>query len=265
MQEYIYSPKNLYYRTNEFKIGRPVLVFVHGISGSSSAWKLYEEKFGQDYNILTFDLRGHGKSGKFKKLEDYEIKKFAEDLFDLVAFLKIEHFTLIGHSFGVLVVFSFLEKHLNMVEKLVLLSPSYAPNKILMSKILKPLFSLIGLLKIFPLNLERRGHVDYSKFINTSDWYIPRMIEDVGITSLHVYLYGSKNSYDVNYESLLDKIKIPTLIMHGQKDTIFPVAHAKFIHDKIKNSQLIILENSNHILVLNNFAEVSEAIIKFLK
>ena len=54
-----------------------------------------EKKFKDQYNILTFDLRGHGNSWKPKNLEDYEIKKFAEDFFELVSFLKIKKFILI--------------------------------------------------------------------------------------------------------------------------------------------------------------------------
>lgn len=62
MQEYIYSPKKIFYKKNEFKPGRPALVFVHGLSDSSSAWLPYEKKFEAQSNILTFDLRGHGYS-----------------------------------------------------------------------------------------------------------------------------------------------------------------------------------------------------------
>ena len=70
MQEYIFQPKKIYYRKNDFRPDCPTLVFIHGISGSSSAWLLYEKKFKDQYNILTFDLRGHGNSWKPKNLEE---------------------------------------------------------------------------------------------------------------------------------------------------------------------------------------------------
>jgi len=264
MQEFIYTPKKIYYRMNEFKSGRPTLFFIHGISGSSSAWKLYEEKFINKYNIITFDLRGHGKSAKLPNQEDYAISKFAEDIFDLLVYLKIRSLILVSHSFGVLIALEFLAEHMSMVEKIIFLSPNYAPNRILAAKIVKPMFKLVGLLKVLPFDAAGRDHIDYSRFPNTGDWNIPRMIADVSNTSLRVYLFGSQQSYEVNYKSTVDQINVSTLIIHGKRDTIFPVGGALEMAQKIKKSKLILLNDANHILVLNNFPEVSTAIADFV-
>ncbi len=264
MQEYFWDKKRIYYRTNNFQKNRLTLVFVHGISGSSSAWRLYEEKFSSHYNILTWDLRGHGYSSKPKNFSDYSISHFADDLRGLLKFLHIKKCILISHSFGVLVVLDFLQDNMDIVQKLIFLSPNFAPSKILSAKIFKPFLSLAVFLKILPFRQKGRGQVNYERFKNTGDWNILRMRADIGMTSWRVYLYGTKQSYAVNYEKVIDDIKAPTLIIHGQRDTIFPIKGAIAIHDKIKNSQLIILKNSNHILVLNNFREISEAIGKFI-
>lgn len=151
-----------------------------------------------------------------------------------------------------------------MVEKAIFLSPNFAPDRMKSERIIRPLLNLADILRLFPFNQEGRGQVDYSYFKNTGDWNIPRMVADIGKTSLRVYLYGIKQAYEANYEKLLDDIKIPTLIMHGRKDTIFPVNNSMQMREKIKNSRLIILEDANHILALNNFPEVSEAIEKFI-
>ncbi|NTU98976.1 alpha/beta hydrolase [Candidatus Falkowbacteria bacterium] len=264
MQEFFYSPRNLYYRKNETIAGRATLVFVHGISGSSSAWLPYERKFEKEYNILTFDLRGHGKSGKPKGLKGYAISKFADDLFELIQFLGIDRPIIISHSFGSLIALEFIAKHMDVVDKAVFLSPNLAPKQIISGKIIRPLLELVKVFSLFPFNQKARGHVDYQRFANSGDWNIPRMIADIGMTSLPVYLYGTKQSYKVDYRDLAGKIDFPVLIMHGKKDSIFPLSGAVKMHEKIKNSRLIVLENSNHILVLNNFKEVSEAISGFI-
>ena len=82
MKEFYFKENHIYYRMNDFKPDRKTLVFVHGMSGSSSAWIEYEEKFSKEYNVLTYDLRGHGKSHRYKKFNDYEIDKFTEDLYE---------------------------------------------------------------------------------------------------------------------------------------------------------------------------------------
>lgn len=264
MTEQIYEPKKIYYRINEFKPDRPTLLFIHGISGSSSSWRLYEEKFLDKYNLITFDLRGHGKSVKFPNLDDYAINKFAEDIFELTSYLNIKSFVLISHSFGVLIALAFMAEHMEMVDRVIFLSPNKAPGKILAAKIIKPLFKLVGLLKIFPFNTSGRGHIDYDRFKNTGDWNIRRMIADIHNTSLRVYLFGSRQSYNVDYGAIVDQINVPTLILHGKKDSIFPVAGAIEMAKKIKKSKLIILDRADHILVLNFFPEVSSAIEMFV-
>lgn len=251
---------------NEFKPERPTLVFVHGLSGSSSAWAPYEKKFENNCNILTFDLRGHGKSAKPKNLSDYEIKKFADDLYELVSFLHWENFILISHSFGVLVALEFLTEHQALVKAAVFLSPGFAPGKRLIERAAKPFIGgACFLLPFLPFSGKGRGHVDYSHYKNTGDWNIRRMIADIGMTSLRVYLFASKKSYEFNRADLLDKITIPVLIMHGKKDTIFPCQNSLIMSEKIKKSKLILLDNTDHIVVLNNFKEVSEAMEKFIE
>ncbi len=264
MQEYFLNKNKIYYRKNDFQENRQTLVFVHGISGSSSAWLAYEKRFSLDCNILSFDLRGHGKSHKPKNIDDYSIAKFASDLKELVKYLRIKNFVLISHSFGVLVVLDFLQKNMNLVSKLVFLSPNFAPTKISSAKFIKPFLNLVKIFSLFTPSQNGKTHIDYSRFVNTGDWNILRMFADIKNTSLRVYLYGTKQSYKVNYEKVIDKINIPTLIIHGRKDSIFPVSGSTSIHKKIKNSQLIVIENADHILVLNNFLEVSRAIDRFI-
>src|SRR3989344_2351620 len=134
MQEYLFN-NEIYYRTNEFKSGRATLVFVHGLSGSSSAWWPYEKIFENKYNLLSFDIRGHGKSKKFPKYADYEIKNFAEDLQALVSYLNIKKFVLISHSFASLIAAEYIKLHQENISAAVFLSPIFNLEKTFLSKI----------------------------------------------------------------------------------------------------------------------------------
>lgn len=264
MREQI-SKNGLYYRVNDFIGNRPTLVFVHGVSGSSSAWQQYEKFFEQKYNVLTFDLRGHGKSFKYKNYGDYKIEKIAEDINELAASLSINKFVLISHSFGAFIAFEFLEKYPDKAEAAIFLSPGFDANNRKLALLVKPLLKAYQLLAgILPFKPKTGGHIDYSKHKNTGDWNVRRMIADVGNTTLRIYLYATLQTYKKNYRELLEKIKIPILLIHGKKDTILPFNNSLFINQKIKNSKLVVLPNADHIIVLNNFSEVSNAIDKFL-
>ena len=49
-----------------------------------------------------------------------------------------------------------------------------------------------------------------------------------------------------NLEHELHKIKVPTLLIWGENDTITPAFVGKDFHDKIENSELYILDKCGH-------------------
>ncbi len=257
--------RGIYYRTNEFQKGRPTLVFVHGLSGSSSAWLEYEKEFEKKYNLVFFDLRGHGKSLRFPKYKDYEIANFAKDLYELISHLKIEKFVLISHSFGAFVALEFLTKYQDKVYAAVFLSPSFSVKSRKAALAIRPLLEIAKLFDLIPYSSKAGGHVDYSKYKNTGDWNIRRTIADTRNTGLRSYIFSTKQTYEADYENFLEKLKMPVLLVHGKKDTIFPVGNSLKMARKIKNQRLILLDNADHIVVLNNFLEVSSAIDDFVR
>jgi len=251
---------------NEFRENRPTLVFIHGLSGSSSAWLSYENFFKDKYNTLSFDLRGHGKSLKFKNYSDYEMGKLAEDVNELIDHLGIKNFILIGHSFGTLVVFEFLIHHQEKVRAAVFISPNVAVGKRKIALFIKPFLNIFKpLVKLWKFSSQAKEHINYSNYKNTGDWNLRRMFADISNTGLRAYLYGTLQSYEKDFEPILEKIKIPVLIIHGERDTIFPIENSKIITARVKDSRFVSLPNTDHIIVLNNFAGVSSEISKFLE
>ena|SRR3989344_3383915 len=265
MKESYFSKNNIYYRINEFQSGQPALVFIHGLSGSSSAWLEYEKKFEKKYNILTFDIRGHGKSKKFPHYSDYEIKHFVKDIDDLVSYLNIPRFILISHSFGTLIAAEYIKLFRENVLANIFLSPTFNLEKGFMAKIVRPVLKLSKIFDLFPFNPKPGHRVDYTKFPNTTDWNIKRCYADVSNTTLRVYLHCLRQSLKLEQEFLFQKIKVPTLIIHGIKDTMASVRNSIALSKKIDHSKLILLDNADHIIVLNNFPEVSEAIENFIE
>jgi 3-oxoadipate enol-lactonase len=265
MKELFWEKRGISYRCNEFKLNRPTLFFVHGVSGSSAAWLPYEAAFEKEYNVLSLDLRGHGKSFKQEKYEDYTIEKFSEDLYELLHHLDVKKCILISHSFGVLVALAFIAGHQDMVSSTIFISPHFAVGKMPAARFVRPLLMLGA--KIKPrLSSPTRigGHVDYSKYKNTGDWNVRRTIADVKNTGFWVYVYASAQSYFFDASAILEKIKIPTLIIHGAKDTIFPMKYGAMMAQAIPDAKFIVLKDIDHIIVLNKSPEVIEAITNFL-
>ncbi|MSU74624.1 alpha/beta hydrolase [Candidatus Kaiserbacteria bacterium] len=265
MTESIFEKRGICYRTNEFQIGRPTLVFIHGLSGSASAWFLYENVFESAYNVLTFDLRGHGKSTKFKRYEEYVLQSSADDVYELLNYLKIEKYILISHSYGTLVALELLNVHQEKVSKIIFLSPTAFLSQTKWFWVVKIIGTVfITLFKIIPFHPVVRERVDYTPFKNTGDWNLRRLFKDIRTTSVRVYLYCLVQAYTKNYDELWATISVPTMIMHGTEDSIIPVQHTIQLAKEISGSKLVLLERANHIIVLNNMNKVVEHIESFL-
>ncbi len=266
MTEKYFEEMAICYRSNSFVSGRETLVFVHGLSGSLSAWRLYEKRFENSYNVLTYDIRGHGKSSKPREYAAYSIPHFARDLAALLTYLNIRECILISHSFGTLIAFEFLHTYPGKVTKAVFLSPSVRPEANTMSRLVRPLI-VIGtlLVRVFPFSNRIGRHLDYSEFPNTTDWNIPVTWANIRNTSLRVYLFCSLQSYDFDASSYIQDISIPVLLMHGARDSIFPVESTIAAQTRFPNAKLIVLPDIDHILVLNRFPQVSESIDSFVR
>jgi len=261
-----YNLKNeIYYRTNEFQTNRKTLVFIHGVSGSSSAWIPYEKIFENKYNVLTYDIRGHGMSKKYPNYSDYEIKNFVGDLRDLVTYLDIPKFILISNSFGGLIHLEYLKLYRENIIANIFTSPEVYLNKGFLNKIFRTILILFKIiLKILPFNSKPRGHVDYSKHINSTDWDIKRNLADMKNTGLHAHFYTLEQSMSPKQEYNLGKINVPTLIIHGEKDSMVSIKNAITFSKEIKNSQFIVIPNIDHNTVHNAVKKMSEAIESFV-
>jgi len=266
MQEHYLDNDRIYYRKNKFQPGRLTLVFVHGVSGSSSAWSNYEPIFENNYNILIYDIRGHGLSKKYPNYSDYAIENFANDLDALVKYLQIKKFILITNSFGGLIALEYIKRHQDILLGNIMTSPEIFLNEGFVAKIIRPIFWLITqLVSILPWNPKPRGHVDYSKYINVSEWDIGRNWADMRNTGLRAHMYTLRHSFRKEQEYNLQKIHVPTLIIHGEKDGMVPIKNVLRLKEKIGGAEMVIVPNATHDSARNNTKEISETIKSFLE
>ncbi len=266
MQEYYFNKNEIYYRKNEFLPNRLTLVFVHGVSGSSSAWLPYEKIFENKYNVLTYDIRGHGLSKKYPKYADYKIENFAKDLHNLVTHLNISKFVLISNSFGGLVALEYIKNWSESVIANIFTSPEIYFYKNFFTKIVSFILNiLVTILSLFSFSLRPHGRIDYKKYAGSTDWSIKRNLTDMANTTLHVHFFTLRQSFTHNQECSTENIKSPTLIIHGQKDSMVPLKNAVVLSEKIENSELVTVPNIDHNTVHNAVKEMSEAIESFIK
>ncbi|OHA16402.1 MAG: hypothetical protein A3H57_05170 [Candidatus Taylorbacteria bacterium RIFCSPLOWO2_02_FULL_43_11] len=255
----------LYYRTNGIDKEKLTLIFIHGLSGSSSAWEKYEQAFKVKCNTVCFDLRGHGKSKKWPDYRDYELEDQADDILLLSKTLGLKNFVVVAHSFGVLIALHLLRHHKEMISSAIFLTPVFTVKNVKWAKIaILPLIFYSKITSALPFKNKTGIQLDYSKFKHYGFWHFKRMASDIWNTTPRIYLYCLRQMYNFSGESVLKDIKTPILIIHGTKDTVVSLIYSKEAQKKLPNSTLIKLKNANHLLILNNLRQVISSIESFL-
>ena len=97
------------------------MLLIHGMAGSSAAWKPILEDLGQHATYVAPDLPGHGYSDKPRA--DYSLGAQASFLRDLLAALGHGSATVVGTSLGGGIAMQFSYQHPERCERLVLVAP----------------------------------------------------------------------------------------------------------------------------------------------
>jgi esterase len=120
MKQGSYRVDGLRIRYLEWGEGRfDAIVLVHGFSSTADAWVRVGEVLGAEYHVIAPDLRGHGESD-WDPQERYSDDQLAADVHVLVQQLRLPPFTLIGHSMGGAVAFTYAATYPENVKRLVI-------------------------------------------------------------------------------------------------------------------------------------------------
>lgn len=263
MREQFDESLGLYYRMNEWFPGRTTLVFIHGLSGSSSVWPPFEAWFGVKFNTLAIDIRGHGKSRKWPHDSDYPPASSAADIDALLEKLHAGEYIAIGHSFGSLIVADLVARRRNDLCGVVLISGVYELRSRGRFRTLAFVLDILcPLIDAFPVRPTAGFHVDYARFYaRTGDWNVRRISVDVLNTGIRPYLYSLRHA--LANDTVWENFNVPTLLVHGSADSYIPFERARELASKTGYSCRI-LPGCNHVVPMNGSVRVCRAIEEFL-
>jgi pimeloyl-ACP methyl ester carboxylesterase len=256
MKDELWEERGIAYRTNVFDGSRKTLIFIHGLGPTCSGWEPYETALENDFNILTYDLRGHGFSKKYKNYADYDLKNLADDLRALLDYLGIHSCSLVSNSLGTLVALLYVHYYPGTVRSNLLLAPIYKEHSPTGAETKSSHSSFMNLLSLMPFTPRNGKRVDYSRFEYTDDLEWRRLLPEIKNLSLRIYLFYLYQMNAFTDYAWWSQIRIPTTIVHGTKDTFAPYHLAVELSKAVPNAKLVTLEGANHIMIINNKKEI---------
>jgi pimeloyl-ACP methyl ester carboxylesterase len=239
-------------------------VFLHGLGGDLAAWDKIRESLDQKrHPSVAIDLRGHGLSDRPNKNSDYDFDLIVGDVLSVIEKEGLGNVILVGHCFGGMIAQQIGIKNLPQIKKLVLVSTSCKPFKIMKKiKLSSAILKLAKLFENYLFQIHKNGRINHRKFVGTGDFNFLRIISDLKHTSINSYghIFSKVHNFDLSEEII--KIKIETKIIVGDNDKIFPKESSVEIKKLVPNSSLEVVSGADHMIVFNYSERVLEAIIQ---
>lgn len=221
----------LYYET--YGKGDPLLL-LHGNSQSINVFKKQIKEFSKSYKVIAVDTRGQGKSSdNISEPLSYDL--YAEDMKTLLDSLHILKANILGWSDGGNTGLIMASKYPDHVKKLAITGACTDPNKAVSAGTIKEVAKAIENLK--------------SKTDEKSAYQVK--LFTMLLTEPHI------STEDLN------KIKLPVLVMAGEKDMILE-KHTKYIAASISHSELIIFKGASHYVPVEKVSEFNNKVLLFL-
>jgi len=244
----------------------PPLTLIMGLGCSSRQWQWMVPIFAKSFQVITFDNRGVGRSGKPDM--DYTTEMFADDTHGLLKALKIDKTHLLGASVGGMIAQRFALKYPEMLDRLVLgctmpnfthLPPTDEVLQRMQESQMVPLDEGVEIM----MRLFLSGQFFTDKPDQTAKLREVMTTEknEQGMDAFLLQL-GAAMTHDTKDE--VKNIKSPTLVIVGNLDPIAPVENSRFLAVQIPNSTLAEIPDLYHAFWVERFEEACEIIKKFL-
>jgi pimeloyl-ACP methyl ester carboxylesterase len=254
----------------------PAILLIHGIAGSSTAWRDVMPALSRRYTVIAPDLLGHGDSAK--PTGDYSLGACANILRDFLGIVGISRVTVVGQSFGGGVAMQFCYQSPEACERLVLVDSGGLGREVSWllrfmtypgSEYLMPV--------IFPSFVREPGDA-VNRLLRSWGIRVPRLEEmwrsyssltDVANRQSFVRTIRSVIDPGGQAVSAMDRLylteQVPTMIVWGQQDAIIPVSHAYAAHDAIPGSRLEVIPDAGHFPQVENPDAFLDVLMDFME
>lgn len=208
-----------------FGKGKENVLILHGWGRSLDDWRSVARKISIDRKVILLDLPGFGNSSEFES--DADTYDYVKIVVDFIKEMNLKDLILIGHSFGGKISVVVASEN-GSIKKLVLIDASGVEEKNLLTKI-----------QIF-----------FTKKIKYFRFILPKSVMKKIYGRIYSQAQGKVGSFKKiviqNVDREAEKIKVPTLIIWGERDKEVTTLQAKKFRSLIKNSTLRIVWGASH-------------------
>jgi pimeloyl-ACP methyl ester carboxylesterase len=240
------------------------LVILHGLFGSSDNWQLFARQWGETYDVLTVDLRNHGRSPHSDEI-NYEV--MTGDLVELLDSQGLSRVHLLGHSLGGKAAMHFALHHPERMGKLIV--ADMAPRKYPPTQ--RPIFDALLALELG--RFKERGEISEALRSTIPDAAVRQFLvknvtrDAAGMFQWKMNLPALFRNYDGLNEPLGTERTFdgPALFIRGGKSEYITDADGDLITRLFPEAKIVTIAEAGHWVHAEAPGKFSEIARDFLK
>ena len=240
----------------------PPLFLIHGIGAARNAWRFLLPVLTEHFTVITYDLRGHGSSKRPDS--EFGMDELVDDLEQIRKSSGFESAHFAGHSLGGMIGPAYAREYPDRVLSLCLLSTTAGRTDDDSNKV----WHVVR-------EMERRGIADVlstltqrwftDQFIKQHPEIVEARLKQVIETDSEVFLNVFRIYAGTEMLPWLHEITQPTLVLTGENDGGCNPRLNRLIADELPNSQLLILPDYKHSILLEAGNEVAIEMVEFIQ
>ena len=260
----------------------PALLCSNGIGVSTFFWRRLAEHFAPTHTVVTWDYRGHGRSGVPEHPEGVTVAQCARDLWIVAERAGAREAVLLGHSMGAQVsleayrlrpagvrafvpvlgaaggVLSTFFGGLGLTPVLTFLLEIGSRNAALAQKALRAIVKLPGVWQA--MRALRMVHPDLCPREDFEPYF-----EHLEQLDLRAYFALARDLLSHDAAPMLEGVRVPTLVIAGDRDLFVPVARSREMASRIPGAELLVVRGGSHAVLVEQPELIALAVEKFLR
>lgn len=250
------------YDDNGMNTPTPPIVFLHGHGLNRSMWERQKLALRGTHRVLTYDLRGHGRSEKPPTGYSRDVE--VADLADLLEHTRIPKAHLVGLSRGAGIALGFAAAHPDKTASIIAMGAGYDFPR-LMPDFADQRLQTMATLRAEGLRAAKDYWADLPIFASVrdnedaADW-----AEDMLLTYTGAHWLDQNPPQDASLANIAGKITAPTLLLVGEKDLSGYHACADELAAKIEGAEKMVVPGVGHLMAIEDTEAVTEHISAFL-
>ena len=247
------------------------VVLVHGLGGQWQNWLENIPRLAQERRVVALDLPGHGLTPP--PSDDISISGYGRCVDAFCEALGLDRVSMVGNSMGGFISAEVAIQFPERVSRLVLVSAAGISTADMLQQ---PIFLLGRVAAAMATNTAARHRKLAARPITRHSSLAlvarhPRLLKpDLAYEGF--FKGAGKGGFDEALRACLDydfrdrlpDVKVPTLIVWGEKDSILPVRDANEFERLISDSRKMVMKDTGHIPMAERPQAFNDVLVKFL-